>query len=494
MAKGPDKRRASALPAMLLLLIYSPVSRAEITLDGTLGPGGSVTGPDYLIPAEAGERVGGNLFHSFGVFDINTNESATFTGPDPIQNVLGRVTGGSQSNIDGTLRSTMSNADVYLINPAGIVFGENAQLDVQGSFHASTTDYVRLGENGHFAASVQPDASTLTVAPPASFGFLDANLAPITVLAGAVNQPLQVPAGETISLVGGDVVVRGSVLFAPSGRINIASVASPGEVRTAGGGLAVDSFAELGDIRLSQGAIVSANDADEGGGSIVIRGGQLVANNSFVFANTFGDLNGHGINIRLAGDLVLSNGGDIRATTSGAGNAGDIVIAADNLTLLAGAQIDSSSGSAGQAGKLTVNAAGSISISGLDRQRFSSGAFSNTFGDGDANDLSISAGHLKMNDGHVTAGSLGSGSGGDVLIQAGQVTLTNTAAVDSTATSAGPGGDVKIVTSDGMRIVGGPLDATDPTGVFNNANSTGAAGDLTIITDGPLVMRGGRIL
>jgi filamentous hemagglutinin family protein len=70
----------------------------------------------------------------------------TFTGPDSVKNVIGRVTGGEPSSIDGTLASTIPDADLYLLNPAGILFSPNARLDVKGSFHASTADELRLGD------------------------------------------------------------------------------------------------------------------------------------------------------------------------------------------------------------------------------------------------------------------------------------------------------------------------------------------------------------
>jgi len=87
-----------------------------------------------------GRQHGGNLFHSFQDFNLNSSESATFSGPNNVSNVISRVTGGNPSNIDGLIRSTMPNADMYFLNPYGIMFGPNAQLDVQGSFHASTAD------------------------------------------------------------------------------------------------------------------------------------------------------------------------------------------------------------------------------------------------------------------------------------------------------------------------------------------------------------------
>ncbi len=119
-------------------------ARAQVSLDGTVGPSGPLSGPDYVIGSELGRQLGPNLFHSFGDFNVNTGESATFTGPGSVSNVISRVTGGATSNINGLLRSTIPSADLYLINPSGLVFGPNASLDVQGSFHSGTADFLRL--------------------------------------------------------------------------------------------------------------------------------------------------------------------------------------------------------------------------------------------------------------------------------------------------------------------------------------------------------------
>jgi large exoprotein involved in heme utilization and adhesion len=93
-----------------LVMPFSALTKAEVTLDGTLGPAGSLAGPNFVIPDTVGQTVGANLFHSFGLFNINTGESATFRGPAAIDNVISRVTGGSQSFIDGLLRSKIESA------------------------------------------------------------------------------------------------------------------------------------------------------------------------------------------------------------------------------------------------------------------------------------------------------------------------------------------------------------------------------------------------
>lgn len=177
---------------------------AQVTLDGTLGKSGPRAGPHYQIPADFGQQHSGNLFHSFRDFNLQNQESATFSGPPSVQNILSRVTDGKPSNIDGTLRSTIPNADVYLLNPYGILFGKHAKLDVPGGFHASTADYLRLQNGGQFNARV-PNDSLLTVALVAAFGFLTDTPAAITTQ----DSQLSVPKSKTLSLIGGGLKFDG---------------------------------------------------------------------------------------------------------------------------------------------------------------------------------------------------------------------------------------------------------------------------------------------
>ncbi|HTZ37187.1 MAG TPA: filamentous hemagglutinin N-terminal domain-containing protein, partial [Stellaceae bacterium] len=111
------------LPAVLAAVVLAPAAaRAQhITIDGTLSPAQVLVGPNYSIGANLGKRVGQNLFQSFGLFELAPGESATFKGPAVVQNVIGRVTGGSPSIIEGTVKSSIKGANLYLINPAGVV-------------------------------------------------------------------------------------------------------------------------------------------------------------------------------------------------------------------------------------------------------------------------------------------------------------------------------------------------------------------------------------
>src|SRR5262245_56882907 len=122
--------------ALFAGLVPAAASAQHIRIDGSLSPAHTLAGPRYLIEANLGRRVGGNLFESFRFFGLVPGETATFTGPASVINVIGRVTGGDPSSIDGTIRSKIAGANVFLINPWGVVFGQQATVNVTGSFYA----------------------------------------------------------------------------------------------------------------------------------------------------------------------------------------------------------------------------------------------------------------------------------------------------------------------------------------------------------------------
>jgi filamentous hemagglutinin family protein len=186
------------LTSILLQSLLLALSQAQLTLDGSLRPGGPLAGPNYRIGAEVGQIRGSNLFQSFGQFNVPTGGSATFTVPDTIANIVSRVTGGQQSAIDGVLRSEIGGANLFLHNPGGVMFGPNASLEVSGSFHVSTADFLRMADGERFSAHLGQE-SVLTVAPPVAFEFLGPNPA-ATAIRESV---LEVPVSQTLSIIGG---------------------------------------------------------------------------------------------------------------------------------------------------------------------------------------------------------------------------------------------------------------------------------------------------
>src|SRR5262245_46215023 len=243
-----------------------PPSQGLVVRDETLGTGrGEPVGPGtdplgrpatYLITPELGEQHGGNLFHSFKSFGIGKDETATFTGPDPVDgpqsvsNVISRVTGPEASQIDGTLHSTIPGADVWLLNPSGVVFGAGAKVDVPGSFHAGTGDYVALADGARFTAN-PAQQGVLTTAPPAAFGFLPGTHAEGLQVNGSA---LSVGPGKTLELAAGHLTLTGAQLLAPGGHVGLEA---------------------QGEVALSQSLVDVGREGDTPG-TIAIRGGQIV--------------------------------------------------------------------------------------------------------------------------------------------------------------------------------------------------------------------------
>ena len=154
---------ASVLAAQGAIASSPDCARAQITPDGTLGAEGSIITPNVNaggLPADridGGARRGANLFHSFREFNVGELQRVYFANPAGIENILSRVTGSSRSDILGTLGVVGGNANLFLINPNGIIFGPNARLDVGGSFVASTANAIQFGEQGFFSAT-NPEA------------------------------------------------------------------------------------------------------------------------------------------------------------------------------------------------------------------------------------------------------------------------------------------------------------------------------------------------
>ena len=185
------------------------------------------------------------------------------------------------------------------MNPAGIVFGPNASLNVGGSVSFTTADYLRLADGARFNALPGPQDAAISSAPVAAFGFLGTNPAAITVQGGH----LSVSEGHGISLVGGNIDITAGTLengtsqparlSAPGGQINVVSVAGAGEQNIVGAaGLAGPSLdpanapGQGGTIQLTSGAMLQTSSSTGNAGPIFIRGGQLVMENATLEANT----------------------------------------------------------------------------------------------------------------------------------------------------------------------------------------------------------------
>ncbi|MDM8568161.1 filamentous hemagglutinin N-terminal domain-containing protein [Thiotrichales bacterium HSG1] len=478
---------------LIFLLITILSANAEIMTDGTLGQQINLPGNNFQITPNLGQQHGSNLFHSFQDFNLNSSESATFSGPNSVQNIISRVTGGNSSSIDGLIRSTIPNADFYFLNPYGIMFGSNAKLDIQGSFHASTADYLRLGENGRFDVR-NPSDSLLTVAPLESFGFLTDSPASITTK----NSNLSVFEGKDLSLIGGDLNLTGeasiqfdemgfevlssdSKISATNGQINLVSVGSKGEF-----------IADKLELQAEGGKIIVTNSLFDisGSGGIFIRGKRLLMHDSSIW-NHLAEQDGKNIemnlqeSIHITGNLLaISNitlgsgnvgnidiitphleitGSIIDAGSKAAGNAGTINIKATDVLLQDGAMMTVGAKGNGAGGSLNIQASNSMSLSGYrkgtivntgrkmtDYPCFITGS---TYGSYPAGNITITTSSFNT-DGYITANTHGEGQAGDIIFNVDNLTLTDGGFITSSTDSKGHSGNINITATDTVSLTG----------------------------------------
>jgi filamentous hemagglutinin family protein len=469
-----------ALATVALAAFCAAAWAQRIATDATLGrPGLTLTGPAYAIPATLGELRGANLFHSFQTFGLVQGESATFSGPSSVAHVIGRVTGGAASSIDGTLRSSIPGASLWLFNPAGMAFGPNARLDVQGSFHASSAHFLSLGDGSVFHAT-NPGASVLTSAAPSAFGFIDATRAPLAVNGSF----LQVPDGRTLSLTGGDLTVTSSTLAALAGRLEL-----------------------TGDAMRIDASLVTAEGRDSGAsapGTIAIRGGTLtLANGAWIRSLNWSPTSGGGIDVDLTGALSLESGSAISTRTFGAGPGGELVVRAGGMHITGGAFMDSYTPSPGAGGRLVITSSAPILISG-ESASGASGLYSVSTAAGASGAISIVAPSVTIDaEAAILSSTVGSGPSGKIRIEGGSLRVAGGAFVGGTSTDAGSGGDIEVsaarIDLDGGDIQSFALDAgnsgtvrlathelviSNGGGITTDSSGSGRTGDVHVVATG----------
>ena len=517
-------RQSAALFFAFLLLFPFPAS-AQIIPDNTLGAESSRTVPDTInnLPSDritGGAIRGVNLFHSFGEFNINDGHGAYFENPSGIANIFTRVTGGNPSNILGNL-GVLGNSNLFLINPIGIVFGPNAQLDLRGSFVGSSASSVVFNNGFEFSSANPQTVPLLAINIPVGLRFRETpgaivNAASLTQVIEDTTIPigLAVPPGQTLALVGGDVIFNNGFASAFSGNIQLGSVASPGlvsfNITPIGLGLDYTNVANFGNIELSGLSAVTASGP--GGGAISVRGGNVtLRDQAALISDTIGDINGRDITVNTA-QLRILDQAFISTGTGGTGDGGNVTVGATDSIEIKGIGFENfqrilEAGTSGtisfstrQSG-ITVATAGpgrggNIAVDTKQLRLGEGGIVLNpSYGTGNGGNIEIKASEsVEVNASGVLTAAIDRGNGGTLTIDTGKLTVRNGATVATASVGAGDGGNLTVRASEQVRLTENRQDSSLGTTISTNSIAgiagTGNAGNIEINTPSVL-MEGG---
>ncbi|BAY99576.1 filamentous hemagglutinin family outer membrane protein [Tolypothrix tenuis PCC 7101] len=460
---------------------------AQVTPDNTLGT--DVTGSsNYSITN--GTRVGNNLFHSFREFALPTGSSASFENATDIQNIFSRVTGGQVSNIDGLI-SAKGSANLFLLNPSGIIFGPNASLNIGGSFVATTANSIKFADGSEFSAVDPATKPLLTMNVPIGLQ-MGQNSQGITVenlghrIKSGIFTPLdrtqnptglQVKAGNTLALIGNGVNFSGGIVATDGGgHLEVGSI-SDGQVginaNVTGWVGDYSTVRQFQDIHLAQQSLL---DASGNSGSIQLQGRNInLTDGSAILIQNFGALASEGIKIRAMESLNLignltdgSIGSAIQTDNLGTAQAGDITISAGQLSIQNGGLISTRMFTAASGGNITANVAGLIDIGGF----------------APSNPIRLSS---------ITTTTVNSANAGNVTVSTDNLRLLNGAGLSSTTIGFGQAGTVRVNAADLIEIAGNNSIILSASALTSTTLGPGNANN-TFVNTSRLVVRDGGFL
>ncbi|MBH8554937.1 filamentous hemagglutinin N-terminal domain-containing protein [Nostocaceae cyanobacterium CENA357] len=467
---------------------------AQITPDNTL-PNNSIVTPDgSTLNITGGTQAGSNLFHSFGEFSVPTGGTADFNNAVDIQNIISRVTGGSISNIDGLIRAN-GTANLFLINPNGIIFGRGARLNIGGSFVGTTANAIGFGDRGFFSASNPESSPSLLTVNPSALLFNQIETA--SIQNNSVG--LRVPDGNSLMLVGGNINMNGGGLFAFGGRVELGGLAEPGAVTL---GVNGDNLSLRFPENVARASVSLTNQAamyveGTGGGDIVVNARNLEILEASILSGGIGQ--GLGTPETVAGDITLNATGEIKVAggsivfndvrLGSQGNGGNITTDSGSFSLRDGALIAASTFGQGNAGNVRVSAKDAVSLA--DASIFST---VEAGGVGKSGNIDINAATLSLTDGaQLATSTLGQGNAGNVRVSAKDaVSLADNANIFSTveAGGVGKGGNIDINASY-FSLTNGAQLVTITRGAFTTQPpGRGDAGNVNIHVTGAVDIAG----
>ncbi|QFS50075.1 filamentous hemagglutinin N-terminal domain-containing protein [Nostoc sphaeroides] len=430
----------------------------QITPDATLGDKSSVVVKGKLEGSDieqinGGAIQGSNLFHSFKEFDVGEGGKAYFTNPGGITNILTRVTGGNASNILGTL-GVLGPANLFFINPNGIVFGPNALLNMGGSFVASSADSLVFDNGLEFSATNPLSPPLLTVNIPVGLRLRE-NSASIVNQSSAV---LYLRPENTLALVGGDVILDGGSLQVAWGRIELGGLTGAGIVglntqesqgipRVAS--LSFPNGVERSDVSLFKQAVVNVALSKEAVVDVQNRSGGSIA------------INGRNVNV-LGGSRLLA--GIDQSLGSPEAQAGNIEINATDKVVFSGSPFGFRSSALNQLGKDAVGNSGGIEIKARTVEVTDGGYLeANTIGKGNSGTIRVTATDKVVFSGSPLGfrssalsqvGKEAVGNSGGIDIKARSVEVTDGGYLEANTVGKGNSGTIRVTAADNVIFDG----------------------------------------
>jgi filamentous hemagglutinin family protein len=478
------KRSQSMLGLGLLVAIgYTQSAMAQVSADGTVGTIVS-TGPIFNISGGTRPSNGPNLFHSFSQFSLPAGSSAIFQNDPTVQTIFSRVTGGSRSDINGTIQA-QGNASLFLMNPAGIVFGPKAKLELGGSFVGTTASSLKFEEGVEFSAANFTANPLLTVKLPIGLQ-MGNNPAAITVQ-GLGNAPkldniappnlsnpsgLQVKTGRTLALLGGDVTFAGGEVG--GGNVELGSIRDAATVKivptVAGFTFSYDTVPTFGNIHLAQQSLITV-----GSGSLQIQGKTVrFTEGSMAIARNLGSQTGGSLRVHATDRLELggttadgTGRSGILSEAFGTGIGSPFVISTGQLILRDGAVLGTRTFSSVTSGSIQVNARDSVLLQGFQL--------------GNPSAVSV-----------IAAVSFASGTAGNVTLNTPRLSLQEGGSLSSLNFGTGRGGDIQVNTHTTEVVGSSPTFSNS--GITTTNIGTGSAGTVTLNTGRLRIADGGAIL
>nr|MDJ0555632.1 filamentous hemagglutinin N-terminal domain-containing protein [Microcoleaceae cyanobacterium MO_207.B10] len=279
------------LLALILGIIPTTSATAQPITPANDGTNTTVTPQGNEFNIEGGTRSGANLFHSFDQFNLNSGQTANFLSTPDTSNILGRITGGNASYINGLIQVIGGNSNLFLMNPAGIMFGSNASLNVPASFSVTTATGIGFDNNNYWFQAMGTNDYANLVGQPSGYHFNVSNPGAI------VNEGnLSLNPGENLTLLGGTVINTGQ-LSTPGGNITIAAVEG-------GSTLRISQPGHLLSLEVDP-VIVNGEDTEITALSLpeLLTGGEIIQATS--------------VTVNENGDVVLKNSNTLVADTPG---------------------------------------------------------------------------------------------------------------------------------------------------------------------------------